>query len=73
MREEDIKMREKGNYDINWFYKYYLEQGGKPITLSDFYYVFTKCNLDEIIVMMDYKFAINKLEYTDGRLIKVIE
>jgi hypothetical protein len=73
MREEYIKMREKGNYDINWFYKYYLEQGGKPITLNDFYYVFTKCNLDEIIVMMDYRFAINKLEYTDGRLIKVIE
>ena len=29
MKEQYIKMRNKNQFDINWFYSYYLEKGGK--------------------------------------------
>lgn len=73
MREEYIKMRNESQYDINWFYKYYLQEGGKQITLNEFYNIFTMYELDAILTMMDYRFNINKLEDKNGRFIKVIE
>jgi hypothetical protein len=73
MREEYIKMRNSGNYDINWFYKYFLSESNKQISLSEFYSIFTMHNLDDIITMMDYRFKINRLEDKDGRFIKVID
>lgn len=73
MREEYIKMRNSGNYDINWFYKYFLSESNKQISLSEFYHIFTMHNLDDIITMMDYRFKINRLEDKDGRFIKVID
>jgi hypothetical protein len=73
MREEYIQMRQKGNYDINWFYKYYLQEGGSNISLSDFYHIFTSYDLDSILMMIDYRYGLTKLYDKNNNLMKVVE
>lgn len=69
MKEEYIKMRNSGQYDIGWFYRYYKENGGTA-DMSIFQVVF---NLDnDVLNTLDKKFDLNVVQDKNGNFIKVI-
>lgn len=69
MKEEYIKMRNSGQYDIGWFYRYYKENGGTA-DMNIFQMVF---NLDnEVLNTLDKKFDLNVVQDKNGNFIKVI-
>lgn len=64
-------MRNSGRLDVLWFYNYFKDQGGKG-TFGDFQMAFNFMSLSEVVDFLDGKFEIIKLEYSDGRLIKIL-
>lgn len=69
MKEEYIKMRNSGQYDLGWFYRYYKENGGTA-DMSIFQMVF---NLDnEVLNTLDKKFDLNVVQDKNGNFIKVV-
>ena len=69
MKEEYIKMRNSGQYDLGWFYRYYKENGG-TVDMSIFQMVF---NLDnEVLNTLDKKFNLNVVQDKNGNFIKVV-
>ena len=72
MREEYIKMRNKQQYDMNWFYKYFKSQGGNldGQTFGVIFQQFGK--LDDIISFLDGKFNLTRL-YQGDKFLKIIE
>lgn len=73
MKQEYIKMRNSGKYNINWFYRYFIENGGQKINLDVFNQVFNMGNLNDVLKYLDSKFSLNKLEDNKGNLIKIVE
>ena len=73
MKQEYIKMRNSGKYNINWFYRYFIENGGQKINLDVFNQVFNMGNLNDVLRNLDSKFSLNKLEDNKGNLIKIVE
>jgi hypothetical protein len=69
MKEEYIKMRNSGQFDIGWFYRYYKDNGGTA-DMSVFQMVF---NLDnEVLNTLDKKFDLNVVQDKNGNFIKVV-
>jgi hypothetical protein len=69
MKEEYIKMRNSGQYDIGWFYRYYKENGGTT-DVNTFQMLF---NLDnEVLNTLDKKFDLNVVQDKNGNFIKVV-
>lgn len=69
MKGEYIKMRNSGQYDLGWFYRYYKENGGTA-DMSIFQVVF---NLDnEVLNTLDKKFDLNVVQDKNGNFIKVV-
>ena len=73
MKQECIKMRNSGKYNINWFYRYFIENGGQKINLDVFNQVFNMGNFNDVLRNLDSKFSLNKLEDNKGNLIKIVE
>ena len=73
MKQEYIKMRNSGKYNINWFYRYFIENGGQKINLDVFNQVFNMGNFNDVLRNLDSKFNLNKLEDNKGNLIKIVE
>ena len=69
---EYIKMRNSGNYSIEWFYSYYLQNGGKQISIQEFHAIFNMGDLDQILTGIDKKFNLTSLLDKNGRFIKII-
>jgi len=65
-REEYLEMRKSKSYDVNWFYKYYIQNGGN-IGLHDFLVMFQMGSLDEVIRFIDYKLKVNVIVDKEGR------
>jgi hypothetical protein len=72
-RAKYIEMRNKNKYDLNWFYNYFLDNGGMKIDSSTFGAMFQMMNLNEVLTYLDSKLAINRLEDKNGNLIKILE
>ena len=70
MKEQYIQMRNSQNYQINWFYKYWLENKGKNIDVNTFHRIFNTQNLENILQFLDHKFSLATLWGADGRFIK---
>lgn len=69
MKEEYIKMRNSGQYDLGWFYRYYKENGGTA-DINTFQILF---NLDsEMLNNLDKKFGLNVLLDKNGNFIKIV-
>lgn len=66
-REEYLKMRRSSNYDINWFYKYYIDNCNNAVSLKDFVMIFQLGNFEDVIRFMDYKLRINILVDSNGK------
>ena len=73
MKKEYIHMRNKGKYNINWFYKYFVENGGKRIDINLFSQLFSMIDSSEVLRFLDVKFNLTKLEDSEGNLIKIVE
>lgn len=73
MKKQYVNMRQKGNYPVQWFYNYFIEQGGGKIDLNTFAHLFNFMNLQEVLNFLDGKFELTKLEDKDGKLIKIVE
>lgn len=73
MKHEYISMRNKNQFDINWFYKYFLENGGAKIDLNSFSNLFALQKFETVIEWLDYKFNLTRLYNKEGNLIKIVE
>lgn len=73
MKKEYINMRNTGKYNINWFYKYFVENGGQRIDIDTFRPLFNIINLNDVLRFLDVKFNLIKLEDSEGNLIKIVE
>ena len=72
MREEYIKMRNKQQYNINWFYKYFVSQGGN-LDGQTFGVMFNQFgNLSDVIAFLDSKFNLISL-YQGDKFLKIVE
>ena len=71
MKDSYKKMRNSGNYDINWFHKYYTDKKG-AMDINTFQMVFNYGNLDMIVEHLDKEFNLTKIEDNNGKLIKVL-
>lgn len=81
MKEQYIKMKNSNKWDLNWFYKYFLEKGGVAQP-QEFAMIFQQtCDLNEVIKNLDVEFRIISLHDVVeqgsnnkvGKFIKVIE
>jgi hypothetical protein len=72
MIDSYIKMRRTNNYDVNWFYDYFVSKGGNldPVT---FQHMFQLGNLDAALEHIDYEFKLNSLYDKSGRLVGVFK
>jgi hypothetical protein len=73
MKQDYVKMRNTGKYNINWFYKYFVENGGKRIDINLFSQLFNMIDSSEVLRFLDVKFNLTKLEDKEGNLIKIVE
>lgn len=71
MKNSYIKMRNSGQYDLNWFYNYYNDN--KPnLDINNFQMVFNMGNLDKILEHLDKVFELTTLTDINGKFIKVL-
>ncbi len=71
--KEYIKMRNNGKYDLQWFYKYFIENGGARIDVNSFSQSIQFYGLDSVIQSLDSKLGLTKLETKEGVFIKIVE
>ena len=70
MKTEYIKMRNSGQYNLNWFLDYYNSL--KPsIDINNFAMVFNMGNLDSVLEHLDKQFELTTLTDNNGKFIKV--
>lgn len=70
MKEEYIRMRNNGNYNIEWFHRYYISKGGKTIPMQDFHMVFQMTPLDQVLEKIDKEYNLTSLYDVNNKLIK---
>lgn len=73
MKEEYIKQRNSNKFTTNFFYKYYLENGGTPIDMETFKQIFSFFNINEVLETIDRKFELTRLYDRDNKFIKIVE
>lgn len=71
MKEEYIVMRNKGQYDIDWFYRYYLSKGGKEVNIQTFQSLFALGPLQQLIEKLDKEYELTSLYDVHDKLIKI--
>lgn len=70
MKTEYIKMRNSGQYRLEWFHEYYNSL--KPnIDINNFAMVFNIGNLDIVLEHLDKQFQLTTLTDNNGKFIKV--
>lgn len=72
-KQKYIQMRNKNQFDLSWFYSYFLENGGANIDIQTFQHLFQFADVNEIVKFLDSKFQLNRLEDSNGNLIKIVE
>ena len=71
MREGYIKMCNKQQYDMNWFYKYFKSQGGN-LDGQTFGVMFNQFgNLNDVIAFLDGKFNLTRF-YQGDKFLKIV-
>ena len=71
MKASYVRMRNSGNYNLDWFHKYYTEKKG-AMDINTFQMIFNHGNLDMIVEHLDKEFNLTKIEDNNGKLIKVL-
>ena len=85
--QEYIAMRNNNSFKTEWFHKYWLENGGKQMSLNDFEQTFfyesiydtdgkvvhrTLKDITPLVVNLDKKFNLTLLFANDGKFLKVV-
>ena len=76
-REQYVQMRKSGQYDLAWFYQYYLENKDKDkhtVPFEVFHQAFNmyfQMNGGFILDHMDKKMEVTKIENEQGNLIYI--
>jgi hypothetical protein len=89
IKQQYIQMRNAGNIDVNWFYRYFMEEGGKATPqdfFDNFYYRIEKVpvpggfvehreerDLRPILTHLDKKFDLTLLFDKTGQFLKIVE
>jgi hypothetical protein len=63
-------MRNSGQYNIDWFYKYYRSKGGNDVPLQTFHTVFQMTPLDQVLEKIDKEYELTSLYDVNNKLIK---
>jgi hypothetical protein len=66
-------MRNKNQFDINWFYKYFLEKGGAGLDVHTFGMLFQSVDLNSVLSFLDAEFSLTRLHDKEGNFIKIVE
>lgn len=82
-------MRNTGQITPEWFYRYFVDQGGKctpEVFFDNFFYIITKMpvpggfmesreerDIRPVIEFLDKKFELNQLFDKQGQLLKIVE
>ena len=70
MKTEYVKMRNSGQYRLEWFHEYY--NNNKPnLDINNFAMVFNMGNLDIVLEHLDKQFELTTLTDNNGKFIKV--
>ena len=70
MKTEYIKMRNSGQYNLNWFLDYYNSL--KPsIDINNFSMIFNMGNLYSVLEHLDKQFELTTLTDNNGKFIKI--
>jgi hypothetical protein len=70
MKTEYVKMRNSGQYRLEWFHEYYNSL--KPsIDINNFAMVFNMGNLDIVLEHLDKQFELTTLTDNNGKFIKI--
>jgi len=76
-REKYIQMRKTGQYDLAWFYQYYIEKVDKnkqQVPFQVFHQAFSmyfQMNGQTVLEFMDKKMEVTKIENEQGQLIYI--
>ena len=76
-REQYIQMRRTGQYDLGWFYQYYLENKDKNKEIYPFevfhhaFNIYFQMHGGFILDYMDKKMDVSKIENEQGNLIYI--
>lgn len=73
MKEKYIKMRNTGEYDLQWFYDYYRQNSGDSIDINTFGIIFNSVSLDGILEHIDRKFGLTRIYDNKNNFIKVYD
>lgn len=73
MKEEYIRLRNKGQLHTDWFYRYYVSHSKDPISFEHFSHLTMYFNFDNVIEHIDTKYELTKLYDKNNNFIKVIE
>lgn len=72
-KQEYIKIRNSQKYPVEWFYSYFIENGGANISLKDFHSLFSMIDLNSVLTFLDGKFELTRVEDSSGKFIKIVE
>ena len=76
-KDQYIQMRKSGQYDLAWFYQYYLENKDKARVTPPFeifqqvFNMFFQMNGRDVLEYMDKKMEVTKIENEQGQLIYI--
>lgn len=77
MREQYIEMRRTSQYDLNWFFQYYLQNKTEEmislpfeVFLQTFRIYFQTC-AQEIFDTLDVKFKVQKIEDSNRQILYI--
>lgn len=73
MIDKYISMRNSSQYNMNWFYNYFIENGGDTIGINKFSLVFNMIDLNEMLEALDKKFNLMTLSDAQGKVLKVFK
>jgi hypothetical protein len=72
VKEQYINMRNTGNFQVEWFYNYFVDNGGSRINFVTFSRLFSSCDLNQIVEFLDKKFNLTLLFDARGNFVKVV-
>jgi len=75
-RERYIEMRNKGNYSINFFYKFYLEKVEEslkipPEVFNQLFPQYLQTYSEQVFEVLDKHYNITQLLNKEGRILKI--
>jgi len=77
MRQEYLQMRRTGQHNLDWFYRYYLEnkQSDKDTLPFELFVqtfrMFYQINAPSIVEYLDYKFEVQKIQDQNNNIIYI--